>query len=88
MGRRRHGEKGNTHFGLAFSRADLYENMLAGIEQGSKIRNEEAALIDPNESTLWVLVSMRRMSFEDQSAVLKWLCGVLHCPSQGDRNTR
>ncbi|KAF0117093.1 MAG: Hybrid sensor histidine kinase, partial [Rhodospirillaceae bacterium] len=82
LGRRRQDEKGNTHFRLVFLETGLYENMLTRIEQGDKIWNQEAALMEANDAMLWVLVSMQRMSFEGQPAVLTWLYDITRLKEQ------
>jgi len=84
LGRQRVEVSGKVSFGLDTAETDLMSELQARVISGEMVEHVEARLITNDEDARWVLVSMRRLTFEGQAAILTWVFDVTDMKEQAE----
>ncbi|MEO5374552.1 MAG: ATP-binding protein [Alphaproteobacteria bacterium] len=82
LGRHHRDERGSPRFGFVFADPEHYASLLTRLESDSVVFQEEAELVRADDSRVWVQVTMQRMEFEGQDAVLTWLYDITQMKEQ------
>jgi PAS domain S-box-containing protein len=84
LGRQHMEDSGKINFGLDFTDPDLMPALRGQIMAGEAVEHVEARLVTGDEDARWVLVSMRRLNFEGQAAILTWVFDITDMKEQAE----
>ncbi len=82
LGRQHIEDNGKVSFGLDFIEADFMPSMQARLNAGETVEHIEARILAGENDLRWVLISMRRLSFESQAANLTWVFDITDMKDQ------
>jgi PAS domain S-box-containing protein len=84
LGRQRIEDNGKVNFGLDFIDPDLMPDLKRRLTAGEDVEHVEARILAAEDDVRWVLITMRRLSFEGQAAILTWVFDVTEMKHQAD----
>jgi len=84
LGRQHIEDNGKVSFGLDFTDPDLMPSLQARLSAGEAVEHIEARILAGEDDLRWVLISMRRLSFEGQAAILTWVFDVTDMKDQAE----
>ncbi len=84
LGRQKMEDNGKISFNLDFEDPGLLPALRARLAAGETIENIEAPLRVGDDDSRWVMLSMRRLTFEGQAAVLTWVYDVTEMKQQAE----
>ncbi|MQX38138.1 PAS domain S-box protein [Roseospira navarrensis] len=84
LGRQHMEESGKVNFGLDFVEPGLMRALQAQVIGGERVEHVEARLVTSDEDARWVLVSMRKLTFEGQAALLTWVFDITDMKEQAE----
>jgi PAS domain S-box-containing protein len=82
LGRQQMDEGGRINFGLDFEDPELMRSLQTQAIAGQPVEHVEARLTTGDTDHRWVLVSMRRLNFEGQAAILTWVFDITDMKDQ------
>ncbi|WP_299440615.1 PAS domain S-box protein [uncultured Rhodospira sp.] len=84
LGRQNLDDRGKYNFSLDCSDPDLVQALQKQAIAGKLVEHVEAHVRTGNGDARWVLVSMRRLTFEGQAAILTWVFDITDMKEQAE----
>ncbi|SDD80004.1 PAS domain S-box protein [Rhodospira trueperi] len=82
IGRQQMDGNGKINFGLDFENPELMRSLQTRVVAGEAVEHVEAKLTSGETDHRWVLISMRRLNFEGQAAILTWVFDITDMKDQ------
>ncbi|KAA5606978.1 PAS domain S-box protein [Roseospira marina] len=84
LGRQFSEPSGKISFGLNFTTPDLMTALQGRVMAGERVEHEDVSLRTGDDELRWVLVSVRRLTFEGQAAFLTWVFDITDMKEQAE----